>query len=400
MPRYEVYSTRWDDPRIIEELIPARGLEFSMPLSDHGEARFSATVEPGVSFWRASIAPVQSGILITRDNVPVWSGMVWSERQSGARTFDFECAEWGSFFERVPVAFPIVGGLVTPLTITDNDHAIFQQLVSDALAVDGQNVQILVPSTRGVATSTVTVNPWDDTTVEREFTNLSNSQGGPEWYFGTSGTQDNPTRVLTMGDRLGATLSPDSPVLEYVESTEPYQAPDAPPVMTLLGNLFPGQSPVAVLGQGGGNVIAPPMRTRDGAASATVVVATGDGQEAAQQRKSVQSDALLAAGWPRMTKRNGYSDVKDTTTLERHAQADLDAAAGLLTGFTLTTFDGEPDWTQVARGSSVWVSLDTDVYAMQRPLEFERRLLDLAVLVPDDGGNAQINWTVAAGVTL
>lgn len=399
MPKYEVYATRWDDPRIIEELIPAKGLEFSMPLSGHGEARFSATVEPGRSFWRESIAPVMSGVLITRDDVPVWSGMVWSERQSGPRTFDFECAEWGSFFERVPVKLPVVGGLVQPLTLTDNDHAIFQRLVADAQTVDGQNVHVLVPTSRGAAVSTVTVNPWDDTTVEREFTNLSNSAGGPEWYFGTSGTQDAPVRALMMGDRLGATLGPDSPVLEYVESTEPYLPPSPPPTTTLLGNLFPGQSPAAVLGQGGGNVIAPPMRTRDGAASATAIVATGDGQEAAQQRKSASADALLAAGWPRMTKRNGYSDVKDTTTLGRHAQADLAAAAGLLTGFTLTTFDGEPDWTQVARGSSVWVSLDTDVYATQRPLELERRLLDLAVLVPDDGGQAQANWTVAQGVS-
>ena len=32
---YEVYATQWDDPHIVEELIPARGLQFSMPLNDH-----------------------------------------------------------------------------------------------------------------------------------------------------------------------------------------------------------------------------------------------------------------------------------------------------------------------------------------------------------------------------
>src|SRR6478735_2759271 len=103
MPRYEVYATRWDDPHLIEELIPARDLEFTMPLSDHGEATFTATVEPGKSFWRPSIAPVASGILITRDNVPVWCGWVIGEHQTGPRTFEFQCAEWGSFFARTPV---------------------------------------------------------------------------------------------------------------------------------------------------------------------------------------------------------------------------------------------------------------------------------------------------------
>ena len=111
MAEYEVYATRWDDPHIIEELIPARGLEFSLPLNDHGECSFSATVEPGRSFWRPSISPVVSGVLITRDNVPVWSGMVWSENQTGPRTFDFQCAEWGSVFEKVPVPSGTVNGI-------------------------------------------------------------------------------------------------------------------------------------------------------------------------------------------------------------------------------------------------------------------------------------------------
>jgi hypothetical protein len=98
MPRYTVWATRWDDTRIINE-IPARGLSFSMPLSDHGECSFSATVEPGRSDWRPSVAPPMSGVLIARDGVPVWQGRIVSERQDGLRSFSFQCREWGSFFE-------------------------------------------------------------------------------------------------------------------------------------------------------------------------------------------------------------------------------------------------------------------------------------------------------------
>ena len=99
---FEVYATRWNDAHVVEELIPARGLEFSLPLSDHGEAAFSATVEPGRSFWRPALSAAMSGILICRDSVPVWSGMMLPERQSGPRTFDFQFVEWGAFFEGTP----------------------------------------------------------------------------------------------------------------------------------------------------------------------------------------------------------------------------------------------------------------------------------------------------------
>ena len=40
------------------------------------------------------------------------------------------------------------------------------------------------------------------------------------------------------------------------------------------------------------------------------------------------------------------------------------------------------------------VILDSDVYAGVHPLIFETRVLDMAVLVPDDGP-VHVNWTVA-----
>lgn len=384
MPLYEVYATRWDDPRIVEELIPARGLEFTLPLSDHGECAFSATVEPGKSFWRQSIAPVVSGVLVCRDDVPVWCGRVWSERQSGPRTFDFTCAEWGSFFERIPPA---------PRTYTGwNDHAIFRDLIVTAQAVPGQNPQVQVGSSVGASTSNLTINAWDDTTVEAQFRALGDAQGGPEWYFTTAGTLDSPQRVLVLADRAGR--STPQGVLEYVETTDVYTAPAAPPVLTTLGNLFPGVQPQAVVGgRRGGNVIAHPARVRDGSASATATVAVGAGSEAAQLRRSAASARLLTVGYPLLTTSTSYPDVTDPVTLQRHADADLTDRAGLLTSYTFTTLDGDPDWTQVQRGDTLRAILDTDVYASDRPLEFSPRLLEVAVQVRDTGA-ALVNWTV------
>jgi hypothetical protein len=380
---YEVYATRWDDGHVVEELIPARGVEFSMPLCDHGEASFSATVEPGRSFWRPALSSAMSGVLICRDGVPMWSGQMLGEWQTGPRTFDFTFAEWGSAFESVPAV---------PLSVSGwNDHAIFRRLISDAQAIAGQNFLVQLGSTLGAATSDLTVNAWDTTTVEEEFRRLGESAGGPEWYFATTGTFENPTRTLVLGDRLGST-SPVT-VLEYVEDTQDYVAPEPPPLLTTLGHVFPTDHRVIDAGgRRGGNVIAHPARVQK--PGITAAVAVGSGEQEAQLRKYAQADDLLTAGYPRRTKTTRYQDVTVEATLQRNANADLGAARGMTTTYTLSTFEDDPDWTQVARGDTVMVSLDTDVYATARPLEFTARVLDIAVGV-QDVGPAVVNWTIS-----
>jgi len=380
---YEVYATRWDDAHIVEELIPARGLEMSFPLSDHGDASFSATVEPRRSFWRPALSCAMSGILVCRDGVPMWSGQMLGERQSGPRTFDFTFAEWGSFFETCPAV---------PFALTNtNDHVLQRRLISDAQAVAGQNVGIILGTTLGATLSDLTVNAWGTTTAEEEFRRLGEHAGGPEWFVNTTGTLENPTRTLVQGDRLGS-VDPVT-VLEYVEDTEDWVPPEAPPTVTLLGSLFPGAQPYAVIGgRRGGNIISHPARQQSPGITATRAVGAGD--QLAQLRKYATATSLLTAGYPLRTKTSTYTDVTIPATLQRHADGDLAAGSGMTTIYTLTTFEDDPDWTGVARGDTVRVELDTDVFASERPLVFTSRVLDMAVHVPDDG-KVQINWTLA-----
>lgn len=389
MPRYEVYATRFNALGIVDELVPARDLAFSLPLSDHGECTFTATVEPGKSFWRAAMALPFSGVLVARDGVPVWEGMVVDERQAGPRSFSFTAREWGWFFEeKVPAV---------PRTWTKaNDHLIFRQLISDAQAIAGQNLLIELGSTLGATTSDREVKTWDKTTVGREFRSVGDADGGPEWYFQAGGTLDAPRRQLILGDRLGHT-DPQM-VLEYVEDTEPYYAPEPPPVVTLLGDLFPGVAPQVPVRRAGGNVIAQ-GRSRSLAEAATAVIATGSGEEAAQIRSTATASTLLSRGWPRMTALSDYSDVTIQKTLDRHAVADLKAVSGIATGYSLVTLDGDvtADWSQTPRGSSVQVVLDTDVYGTDRPVGgpngFTARCVNTVVRVPDSG-SAQVEWQV------
>jgi hypothetical protein len=374
---------------VVEELIPAKGLEFSLPLSKHGDCSFSATVEPGRSFWRPSIAPVMSGLLVERDGQPKWCGWVIGENQTGPRTFQFQAVEWGAFFARIPaVAYTYTGW---------NDHDLFRDLITRAAVISGQDPRITMGTTLGATTSDLTINPWDDSTVEGLFTSLGESAGGPEWYFGAAGTHESPIRQLVLGDRLGQTSA--QTVLEYVEDTPEWGGYDAPPSITLLGNLFPAGTQVPALGRRGGNVIAQ-GRTRNSGASSTQAIAVGSGEEKAQLRKTAQATRLLNAGWPRLTRTERYQDVTIPGTLQRHADGDLAATAGLSTGYSLVTLDGDPtaDWTQTPRGSSVRVVLDTDVYGAERPVGgpdgFTTRLLSTTVRVADDGP-AQIEWQTA-----
>jgi len=380
---FEVYATSWSDPHPIEQ-IPATGLEMSFPLSDHGECSFSATVEPGRSFWRPALSAAMSGVLICSDGVPVWSGQMMSESQSGPRTFDFTFAEWGSFFEQIPAK---------PLTLANtNDHDLFRRFITDAQAVAGQDCGIILGSSLGASVSDLTIHAWDSTTVEEEFRRLADAENGPEWYFATGGTLDAPTRNLVLGDRLGS-VSPVA-VLEYVEDTQAYVAPESPPTLTLLGSLFPGAQPYAVIGgRRGGNIIAHPARQVT--PGVTAVIAVGAGQESAQLRRTATATALLTAGYPLKTKTVQYNDVSIPATLQKHANADLAAASGMTTAFTISTFGSDPDWSQIARGDTVRVELDTDVYATERPWIFTSRVLGISVHVPDTGQLA-VNYSIAA----
>jgi hypothetical protein len=379
--RYEVYATRWDDPHIIEELIPARDLEFSMPLSDHGECSFTARVESGRSFWRSALTQYLSGVLVARDGVPVWQGWLVADDETGDREFTFRAVEWGFFFATCPA--------VVKTWSSTNDCVIFRDLVDSAQVVAGQDVKVQTGDAVGASFSDRTVNAWDDTTTESEFRSVSDAQGGPEWYFGTTGTLENPVRQLYLGDRLGTT--DPAAMLEFVEDTAEPTFPGPVPTVTLLGNLFPGQSPVVPTRRAGGNVIAKARLRQSNSATSWVGFGAGDGPA---QYRVVKDSPLLGQGWPKVTRSTQYSDIKRYATLQRRVQADLDAAEGFATGYSLVTLESDPDWTLVPRGSSVLVSLDTDVYAGPRPLEFSTRVLNTTVRVPDDG-EAQVQWDVA-----
>lgn len=378
---YQVYATTWDTGAVVEE-IPARSLSFTLPLSDHGECSFTATAVPGAA-WRAATSPPLSGILVCRDETPVWCGWLVQDEQTGPREFSLRAREWGFAFTAVP---PV------PYTYDNwNDHAIIRDIFTRAQAIDGQDYGVEIPVTAGAAVSDLTIKAWDRTlTVEGILDDLCNAEGGPEWYVTVTGTIATPGRVLVLGDRLG---SSEETVLEHVDSAVAGAAPGIS-VLTTLSSLISTGFTASGVELRGGNVF-DLKRVRDSSRTATATVAVGAGSQGAQLVATAQSSRLLSAGYPRLTRTRTYSDVVRATTLQRHANADLAAACGVLTGYEAVTFDGDPDWTAVPRGSSIRLISDSDVYGGVRPMVVKSRVFCQSVQVPDDGGAAQVTWSLA-----
>ena len=399
---YTYFSTDWQSGSIREEL-PLREVSFDLPLSAHGTLRGAYTVPPGQGSLRASAAPVVSGLLVCRDSVPVWEGMLWADRQTGLRDFEVSAAEWGSVFEKhiVTQAFLTAVNAGNPLTYTQaDDHVIFRDLITKAQQHVGQGYGVEVGSGAGPTRSDLTVPWWDTTSVEAVFTELGNRQGGPEWAFAVAGTVDAVRRRLLLGTPLGRQSIDDSGLLlEFVEDTgAPPPKPGDPPRVTTLDSLHPGPVPgalVASLTGSGGNVIAVPGLDRDGGRSATATIAVGSGEEAAMLTASAEATDLLGFGWPRLTAARSYKDVTLVPTLQAHADADLTAARGLTVTVRCSTFGDDPDWTQVQRGDAVRVELDTDVHG-PRPYVLDSRILDMSVAPSDEGGREQVTYTTAS----
>lgn len=391
---FEVYATRWDRAGVIAHLIPARGLSFSMPLSDHGEASFSATVEPGRSFWRSSLGGPRSGVLIAESQVsgpsiPVWAGRLKNESEQAERTFSFNCQEWGSALDWFPAIEDTWTGV--------RDTEMWLDILARVQAIPGQDLGIIpAPHTPGTAVSNRTVEPWDNRTAGSVLAEMTSAEGGPDWYVTIGGTKKNPQRLAVVGDQLGDREG--RTLLHYVEDTADAPVPSSSPSsVRLLSALFPGQGPVmssGQIGRRGGNVLSC-LRTQDSDKSATAYREIGEGQEKAQIRETVVSDSLVDAGWPLITRFADRSTVTKRETLRRHGRADLAASAGVSTGYALVTQGSRPDWRKVPRGSVVQAVLDTDRYAGPRPLRMTPRLLNMTVAVPDDGGLEQVRWDIA-----
>lgn len=398
---FTYFSTDWQTGLIREEL-PLRGVSFGLPLSAHGDLRGTYTVPPGQGSLRAAAAPIMSGLLVCKDDQPLWEGMIWADRQVGARSFEVSASEWGSVFDRAVVSKAFLaavnGGKSLSYSRRD-DHAIFRDLIAKAQAFAGQNYNIRVGSGDGPSASDLSVNWWDAKRVSDLLSELGNREGGPEWAFTVTGTLENPVRQLLLGTPLGRQSVEESTLLlEYVEDTGPAPAPpQGPPRVTTLDSLFPGPAEgvrVASLHGSGGNIIAVPGVDRDGANSATEYIALGEGEGDAMPTATATATDLLNLGWPRMTRTSSYQDVTQPTTLQRHATADLAASRGLTVTVRCTTFGDDPDWTQVQRGDAARVELDTDVHG-ERPYVIDSRVQAIDVAPSDEGGYEQVTYTLA-----
>ena len=137
MPAYRVLSLDAVTGRLVAEL-PLAGLSFASELNGAGECSATLPLPPLTSqankdlaaVFNDAVTEVRRQLVVERDGVPVWAGMVWASPYADAQpSRTVRAAEWWSYFRRRIVLTTRVYTQVDQLTIA-------RQLLTDALAVN------------------------------------------------------------------------------------------------------------------------------------------------------------------------------------------------------------------------------------------------------------------------
>jgi hypothetical protein len=279
--------------------IPLTGVSMSSRLNDAGS--LSATWG-SISAYTAGdpyllTTPARTAIYALRDGRPIWGGILWTRRHSsGSDQISLGAADWFSYFDHrkvLPLFTPDgttsqVAALNTTFEQVEQNE-IVRQLVAQAQAHTGGNLNIQVDTTNSGILRDRTYAGHELVDVGQALKHLAEVIDGPDLLF-TVGTElDTNGRVVKLlrigNPRLGEDASPH--VYEY-----------------------------------GANMISYAWAS-DGTKMATRQYATGEGIEAGALVAVAEDDTKYADGWAVLEAEATYSSVNIDTTLQEHADADL-----------------------------------------------------------------------------
>ena len=141
MAYYRVIATDLRTSTQIAEL-PLAGLSFGSVLNGAGELSATLPLPEGDAEQAATLVdavdPVRRQLIVERDGVPVWCGIVWAAPyDDGSRSVDVRAAETWSYYRR-----RVIG---TRRAYKQTDQlAIARQLLNDAHAVTGGDIGVTV----------------------------------------------------------------------------------------------------------------------------------------------------------------------------------------------------------------------------------------------------------------
>jgi hypothetical protein len=253
----------------------------------------------------AATTPGLCYVVVERNDVPVWCGIVWSRTyQSQAK----ECQLSALGFE----VYPDKQRMFSSYTDTGTNVELFTRLWNDMqMSALGRNINIQIPSIVAGPTKTITVDPSDQKYYGDVMDDLSSAADGFDWTIDCQRQNDGTyLKSLRVGyPQLGVPVdSPDIVVFEYPGCITNYYETES---MSDAG------TDIRVLGSGEGS---------------TMPIA------------DVEQTAMLAEeGWPRWDVDVSYKDVTDQSIINQLAlQASINDKPPMQTIKATVKGDADP----------------------------------------------------------
>lgn len=293
--------------------LPLSGPRFTRALNGHGDLTAGLPLR-GYDLARRrdlldATDPGRRAIYVLADGQPVWGGIIWP--RSGAADVTVGATEWGSYFASVV--------LRRDRSYTGVDQlAIARDLVATHQAEPGGNVRVAVGTeTSGVA-RTITYLASQANVVGEQIAALGNVDNGFDWAWPAEydGSGLLRGRLVLGYPRLGA--------------ADPVIVIDAPRDIDM---------------------------SEDAAALAVTAWAFGRSTGVDVPVASSTDPGLLDAGYPLLDKVSTYPDEDDAALLQARADADQQAAGGVLATVTVTIGIGEVVGSGLGPGDLVLLRL-------------------------------------------
>lgn len=300
MPEITYVAAEWRTGIVVADLT-VTGDSFEQRLTASGEFTASLPLRQNAARLAEQIdstVPWRFAVWALVDGVPAWGGPIIGRPYTlGSGAIGLRAVEPGGYFARRFIRRDYVATGVDQL-------AIARRLFADAAAEPGGDVGLIVDTRTSGVNRDRTYKAAQLKPLMEAVDEIANVKGGFDYGWGGQFVGNLLRPTLTFGyPTLGAT-------------------PDNPRMLTYPGDVTAGQW------------------DEDGTAFATASWAVGDRDTSTPAATALLAQTtntgLLDAGFPLLDQSTSYSGITVPATLQGHADADLQAHAGVLLGSTLT----------------------------------------------------------------
>lgn len=300
--QYSYYLTNLATNETIAEL-PFKDVTYATTLSGVGDFNGSIAINQETNIYdvRRSTLPGQIGLYVLRDSRPVWGGIVWKRRYSAStRTVDVVASTFESYLERrlQPNTFKF---------LNDDQMTIARWLLLTQNPTTGKTVADSIRASVSTVTSPISrerqFNGFERKTVLDELTRLGDLLDGFDWnvLIGKHYQSQEITRTFEFFyPRRGVPAESSQLLFEYPGSIRDFNTDE------------------------------------DAQAGANIMYALGIGEGIDQKSAVAVATDQISAGLPELEDTRSYSSVSLQTTLQAHADADLNRLKPPVTIFDVT----------------------------------------------------------------